>query len=235
MDLTTEKLSSSDTRKIEELDNSIQQDLKKLETLSDDIKKEKNQEIKKMIQYFNSLTQEVESRRNDIYKNSLQLLAISITAIGLLFSQKTNIENSIFSPIVFTLFTIVIFAIVIGILYQVQSFFRYPFLKLKRYTNSWRWFYYGNESIVKITENPFKKKFNFKNFYEPYLKGLKFELNKYSDETINEEIKGNFVQLYLLKVHNFYKNKFYLQLAWFQRTLFYCIVIVFISTLIIFS
>lgn len=232
MDLTTEKLSSSDTSKVEELDNSIQQDLIKLETLSDDIKKEKNQEIKKMIQYFNSLTKEIESRRNDIYKNSLQLLAISITAIGLLFSQKTNISSSIFTPIIFTLSTIVIFSIIIGIFYQVQSYFRYPFLKLNRYTNSWKWFYYGNKSILKISKNPFKKKFNLSNFYKPYLEGLKFEVNKYSTETLDDEIKGNIVQLYLLKVHNFYKNKFYLQLAWLQRTLFFFIVLVLILTLI---
>lgn len=48
---------------------------------------------------------------------------------------------------------------------------------------------------------------------EPYLRGLHAFLENYRVETLDTEIRNNIQQLYLLQVHNYYKNRFYLQLV----------------------
>lgn len=46
----------------------------------------------------------------------------------------------------------------------------------------------------------------------PYLKGLHYFVVNYSEETLDSELSDNIQQLYLLQVHNYYKNKFFLRL-----------------------
>lgn len=196
------------------LENEIDQALSEFGSLDVDDKKRKNQDIKDMIHYVNGMTSRVEDRRNRIYTSSLQFVAVLLTLCGIILAllrdgqsnqQVLILALAFFMPQVF-------FAFVIIVIYELQSRFRYPFLKLRKHSNVWKWFYYGNEEILKISRRPVLPSKNENLTTLPYLKGLKVFVDNYRTETLDEEIADNIRQLYLLKVHNYYKNRFYLQL-----------------------
>ena len=102
-------------------------------------------------------------------------------------------------------------SLITTLVFQFQSWYRYPFLKLDRFGNQWKWFYYGNPEVLKIDTNPFNR--NPDSMHNTYMKGLLYYTSKYIDENIDIEITDNVQQLYLLQVHNYFKNRFYLQLV----------------------
>lgn len=200
------------------LDEEISNKLEELSRLPLELKKEKNDDIKKMINYYISLTDKIEDRRIRIYNFSLQILAISVTALAFLISQERAIKDTylgckLFICSIIVVAILIVASLISGVFYQFQSWYRYPFLKERKYGNKWKWFYYGNEKILEMSANPFagiKKKEQSR---ENYLKGLLFFISNYKEETLDKEIKDNVQQLYLLQVHNYYKNRFYLQLT----------------------
>ena len=97
--------------------------------------------------------------------------------------------------------------------FVLQSVFKYAFLGIPKYANQWKWFYHANDEISKIKTNPFHRKAKSNDSEKHYLKGLSDFIEQYTNEDLESEIESNVIQLYLLKVHNYYKNKFYLQLA----------------------
>lgn len=194
----------------DELDKLISKDLTDLSNFEEKQKLKLNDDIKKMISYYNGLTEAIESRRNSLIDSSWQTLSLLIASSGVLIVSK--LEFVILVPIILIFGVQIIFAILKLHEYQVQSAFRYPFIKTK-YGNKWKWFYYGNPYISSINPTPFHPKANSQNSTFKYLEGFHFFLEKYKNETLDNELHDNIQQLYLLQVHNFYKNKFYLRLS----------------------
>lgn len=196
--------------KFENLEN----EFSKLKDLPKEKIEEKNEDIKNNIRYFLDLTNSIEEKRIQVQNFSYQYLAILITAIGLLFTFKNNIPFNIYLFFNIILINESIFNIIIIIWYIIQSNYRYPFIEINEYSNQWKWFYYGNPYIKKIIDRPFflnqKEKESSKNYY---IIGLYYFTKNYIEENIISEIRSNLIQLYLVQVHNYYKNRFYLQLT----------------------
>jgi len=213
---------------VDDLNEVVSKKLEELMKLPDDLKRNKNEDIKEMIRYYNSMSDKVEDRRIHIHVSSLQLLAISVTGLALLVSQSdamrtTALGKLLFLPTVLIVGMVVLSSLISSLLYEMQSGFRYPFLKFDKYGNQWKWFYYGNQEILKINRNPiFKSKDPIKTKV-PYLNGLSRFLSNYKNEDLSKEITDNIQQLYLLQVHNYFKNRFYLQLTVIWKWAFYAI------------
>lgn len=199
---------SKPKEEINKLEKTLSAELDKLTKLSDSDKKEKLKDIKEMINYYNNLTQQIEDRRNRIAELSWQNILIIIGLFTLLVSiELPNIYK--FCAGLFLLYLLMPNLLKIREYYE-QGSIRYPFLEIPSFSNKWKWFYYGNEFIPKISNNPFK--INFENDKLNYLNGLNIFINNYTNETIDNELEDAIQQLYLLQVHNYYKNRFFLRL-----------------------
>ena len=193
----------------ENMSDKLRNDLFKLNSLDKDQKIKINEDIKKMISYYNQLTDQIESRRTRLVESSWQTLTILIAASGLLIAAK--LTWIILYPALIIFGIQIIFAIAKMHEYQAQSGFKYPFNN-SEYGNKWKWFYHANPFIKSINPNPFQKENENQKNLIPYLEGLHFFVDSYANETIDKELQDNIQQLYLLQVHNFYKNKFFLRL-----------------------
>jgi hypothetical protein len=213
------KLTNNEENVLKDLEGSITKELEGLTKLDNQTKKEKNDDIKTMIKYYIDMTNNIEDRRNRIYNFTLQLLSICLAGLGLIISQRKNIYPAIFLPVTLFFLVQILGSLLIVILYLMQSGFRYNFLeeKLEKYGNKWKWFYYGNKEVRKLSANAIFKSKKFHDTVKPYLSGLKNFVNNYKMENIDVEISENIQQLYLLLVHNYYKNRFYLQLNNIQK------------------
>lgn len=216
----------------------ISQKLEEITQMNYNSKKNKNEDIKQMIKHYRNMTVEIEDRRTRTNNFNLQTLAISVTALVLLISnsQKFNIIDlgNILYNLLFSIIVVLAISSVISLVFfQTQSAFKYSFLELKEFGNKWKWFYYGNEEILKINANPFSKKKHWNNSLKPYLRGLSIFLTKYKEEDLNKEITDNMQQLYLLQVHNYYKNQFYLQLTTVWKYSLYIIILLIIFAVVV--
>lgn len=200
------------TEEINNLEDVVDKELQKVISLSEKAQKEKNKDVLKMIDYYIGLTNEVESRRNKINDTTIQFLMVFITITGIVILIKKDLGEW-FDFLIVLLVSQIVLSLTLAITYEVQSRYRYPFLDLDKYGNQWKWFYYGNRYISKINSRTFFRSKKFEDTNKPYLKGLKLFTRRYASETLENEIKDNLLQLYLLQVHNYFKNRFYLQLA----------------------
>ena len=153
------------------LKKSTDETLQKLTALSMEEKKSKNEDIKAMIYYIGGMTDTIEERRNRLIEFAWQSLTIAITAFGLIYAVKFILLLKV--PVMVVLFLLFGFSVAKLIEFRAQSSFSYPFLKYKEYGNKWKWFYYGNEYILHITESPFQSKPRAKD-EQSYVQGLKF-------------------------------------------------------------
>lgn len=207
------------SNEISELMNQIAAQLDDLTKLKNDELKKKNEDVKYMISYYNDLTDKIEDRRIRIHNFSLQMLAVSLAALAILVTIDSLILNSV-CKIVIWYTTIIVFSILTlsclltSCLYVRQSSFEYPFLRMETIgSNQWKWFYYGNKDIQKINRNVVLPTKDPQMTTIPYLRGMEYFVRLYKSEDPRNEIRNNIQQLYLLQVHNYYKNKFYLQLT----------------------
>ena len=217
------------------MEREIERELENLRGVSSTEKDKKNEDIKSMIKYYISLTEKTEDRRNHIYSSALNFITIYLAVLGLIFSLKQYPATAqIIPPLVLSLIIIILIVqigscVVIIFTHEFQTEFNYPFLELEEYGNKWKWFYYGNKHILRINTNPLFRK-TFSQTTEPYMNGLKTFIHNYTKEKLEEEISDNAQQLYLLQVHNYYKNRFLLQLIktrlWSMRIMFIIIFIV---------
>jgi len=205
----------TDEEKISNLHEKIKKSIEEIVSLKPKVKEEKLRNVKEMITFYTNSTNQIEERRIRIGELSWQSLVILLTAASLLI--LSNFLLIIKIPIVI----IIIFLVVVQVLkireYFAQSTYDYPFKRNKGFNNNWKWFYYGNDSVTKISENPFnlEKTEISDNYY--YLEGLKFFLDSYKNEDNNTELVDGLQQLFLLQVHNYYKNRFYLRLLELER------------------
>ncbi|MBE9570513.1 MAG: hypothetical protein IMF11_07795 [Proteobacteria bacterium] len=200
---------------IEEAKQKVEQELQRLEELSSPEKREKNENIKQMIKHYISLDNNVEDRRTRIYNQNLQFLGILFAALGLWFSFQNDMPNILFSYGLCVLCVQAVFSVLILTAFHCQSKFRFVFNfeELSKYGNKWKWFYYGNAPVKKLSERPIFVSKDPDETSFPYLEGLQRFIANYRAETIDNELVSNIQQLYLLQVHNYYKNRFYLQLV----------------------
>lgn len=196
--------------KTEDISQQIENTFQGISELDETAKKEKITDIKHMITVYNTMTNKMEDRRQGIFNVSLQYVAFLIAAIALL--QNSQLPDSIKIGIQVFIFTQVIISFFVVVKFILQSNHKFPFLDLE-YSNRWKWFYYGNPDLSNMSSDLIlsseKKQVN----KISYLKGLLFYSNRYLKETIDQELEDNLIQLYLLQVHNLYKNKYYLQLT----------------------
>jgi hypothetical protein len=241
------------TDSIDEIKSIINETLHELNTLDGAIRKEKNENIQSMIKHYIALTDKMEDRRYQLYTSSLTYLSVLVALSGLLFLQANNEilqANTLNGLLLFTILwsffiTQLAYNTLIVYEYNLQSCFRYPFLRIPEYGNKWKWFYYGNKSITSINTRvlteiegcSYKLPYceTFLKDQKLYLIGLSEFSNHYVSETIETEIIDNIIYLYLLQVHNYYKNRFYLDLIGirlrsFSVTLF---ILIFSSTAVI--
>lgn len=196
------------------MDQLINNDYENISALSDEQKNKINNDVKKMIEYYNQRTDQIELRRGRLVEASWQTLTILIAATGLLIASKLSLI--IRGPILIIFIIQIIFALLKLIEFQAQSSYNYPF-NMSSFGNTWKWFYYGNPKFTHINLSPFQSvKSNRKNII-PYLDGFHYFLEKFRKESINTELIDNLQQLYLLQVHNGYKNQFYLRIYKYDK------------------
>lgn len=218
--------------KMDDLESKIATNFAQVATLDEECKKAKNEDIKSMIRHYIALSDKIEDRRIRIYTIGLQVLTISLTVLGLVLTRYENpTRDPLMVTVLLSIATLGLSAFFVGIVFHFQSGFRYPFLSLKGYANQWKWFYYGNPEVSKIQANPIRHYLKSKmprinltpirRWFEAadncdrmhYLAGLEYYSHQYGEEDLDREIKQNIVQLYLLQVHNYYKNRFERQLT----------------------
>ncbi len=191
----------------------VEQSLSAIKMLDEEVKKAKNSDVKEMIRYHVERTDEIEARRAKARDLALQMLGICATGLGLLVSQSTKIDAWVFWTLAGTLGCEFLASFVVLIFHEFQAAFRYPFLLLREHGNKWKWFYRGNAAILRLNACPFATKGKKREALAPYLEGLSDFIRNYATEDLDRELTDNLEQLYLLIVHNYYKNQFYLQLT----------------------
>ena len=214
---------------IDALKARVEAELTAIRSLGDEAKSKKLADVKEMIVYYTQATSAVEDRRANIHSVSLQLLGLSVAAVALVASVQDGLWSNWLARAFLVLalgIGAILFAaaILAALIYEAQSGFRYPFLKLQEYGNRWKWFYYGNPSILKISTCPMRSKKGRNSDLMHYVAGLGFFAERYRKEDLDGELRDAIIHLYLLQVHNYYKNRWYLQLTsvwkWTFRTVF---------------
>lgn len=191
-----------------ELVSSIDQQFLALKKLPKSSKVLKIEDTKLMVKHYIGMTDAIETRRIRANDQALQILALSITGLGILFSGKVSfpVNSELLMKINATIISVlvgqIIFSLVITLTFFLQTNFTYyPFQQNPQYSNKWKWFYYGNPEIKRIDTNPYIQSHSFGNTTEPYLNGLIYFADNYVKEDVDAELKDNIQQLYLLQVH----------------------------------
>lgn len=229
MQAQTIAMSTDEKKRLEVLRKEISDEVNALKSLSDDEKRQKNDNIISMIRHYIEMSDKVEDRRGRIRTFTLQMLAIWVTATILLtaFYLNKNVDiHIIFFAAALALFVGQIsFCLYSAFIYERQSGFRYPFLwpAAEEYGNKWKWFYYGSKPLQRISTKTIRESKTFGTTLEPYLESFRDFINEYRLENLDSEIINNIQQLHLLRVHNYYKNKFFLQLTNIQKWSLYAI------------
>ena len=203
---------------IDALKEKVEVELQAIRGLQDNVKQEKLADVKQMIAHYTQATSVIEDRRASMHSVSLQLLGLSVAACALVATVQDGLWDNWLAR-AFLVFTLIIGAIlfvsatVAVIIFEAQSGFRYPFLELSEYGNRWKWFYYGNPSIPQIGPNAMRWQKDLKADMMLYVEGLAFFAEKYRKEDLDGELCDGIIHLYLLQVHNYYKNRWYLHLT----------------------
>ena len=220
-------MNADQQQRFDQLKKEVSEEVDSLKALSNDEKRSKNDNMISMIRHYIKMTDRVEDRRNGIHTFTLQMLAIWVAAIFVLFvlyfDEDIKINSVLFGVIIAVLITQILFCLYHALIYYKQSSFRYAFLwsELGQYGNKWKWFYYGSEPIQRIATNTILESKSFNATVEPFLESYRDFRHNYVVENLDSEITDNIQQLHLLRVHNYYKNKFYLQLTAIQKWALY--------------
>lgn len=207
-----------------------------LDKLGADDCSKKNTDVTSMIQYYTGMTNAIEDRRNKVYQDSMTLLGILVSAAAFIIPATVSIASPppIVPLLVKTLLSFiscqVLVHIVIVLVYYSQSKMKYAFNdeSVAGYSNQWKWFYYGNKHVKKISIGS-----NSSSNIQYYIDGLVEFIKNYVNENAVSELKSNVIQLYLLQVHNYYKNKYYLELVTLQHYGFVISLVICVTTFII--
>jgi hypothetical protein len=201
-------------------------------TKLDDIGNEEAEKIYKetteLIKYMHSLSSDMEQRRTAVYDDAVKRITIIVpllTAVVTIVANQSKYLRYLIPVLGFGCI-VFIFSIIIMIQYWVQSQSKYIFKdkNIAKFGNSWKWFYYGNPHIVKIHTNHVSQRreaaetlngvYNHEGV-DAYMQGLLFMIHGYLGECSNSSarLQSNIQQLYLMQVHNYYKNRQHMCLA----------------------
>jgi len=216
-------MSTDEKKRLNELKKEISDEVNALKSLSNDEKHQKNDNIISMIQHYIDMSDKVEDRRGRIRTFTLQMLGIWVAAAivltGLYLNENVEI-NTIFFAAALALFIGQIgCCLYAAIVYEIQSGFRYPFLwpEAEEYGNKWKWFYYGSKPLQRVSTKTIGQSKTLDSTVGPYLESFRDFIIEYRQENLDSEITDNIQQLHLLRVHNYFKNKFFLQLTDIQK------------------
>ena len=231
MQTQTIAMSTDEKKRLEVLKKEISDEVNALKSLSDDEKRQKNDNIISMIRHYIEMSDKVEDRRGRIRMFTLQMLAIWVAATILLtafyLNKNVDIHIILFAAALALFIGQISFCLYSAFIYERQSGFRYPFLwpAAEEYGNKWKWFYYGSRPLQRISTKTIRESKTFGTTLEPYLESFRDFINEYRLENLDSEITDNIQQLHLLRVHNYFKNKFFLQLTNIQKWSLYAILI----------
>jgi len=221
--------STDEKERLEALKKEVFNEVNALKSLSAAEKGQKNDNIIHMIRHYIDMSDKVEDRRGRIRNFTLQALAIwiatAILLIALYFDENVAIHIALFTTALALFIGQICFCLYSAFVYERQSGFRYPFLwpAAEEYGNKWKWFYYGSKQLEKISTKTIRQSKTFDTTVEPYLESLRDFINEYRLEDLDSEIIDNIQQLHLLRVHNYFKNKFFLQLTDIQKQSLYAL------------
>ena len=216
-----------DSKIIKNLERKVENEINQIKNLKEKDILDKNSDVISMMNYYSKLTNDIELRRNNINNFTIQLLAICIASITVIITNISKLSIFIIFFSSLGLIVLLIYCILSLFTFIKQSGYKYQFIKIKKFSNKWKWFYYGNEFISKINSNSIFPSKKSSKTVEPYLKGLAFFISKYKNENSKKKLIDNLQQLFLLQVHNYYKNKFILKLEKI-RSIFIEIIIIFL-------
>lgn len=211
---------------LETIEKEYKENMDNLKNLSNNQKKDIYKESFELIKYFENMTGKTEERRNSIYSTAVNSLNIIIGFLTLIISINISNENLLpfFVPVYVFCAISIINELFVMVVFWMQSSSKYVSkdARLEKYGNYWKWFYYGNKYIPKISTS-FKRflKVSGKNqnnafdeeSVEAYFDGLNYVVKQYKNETINEKAENNIKQLYLMQVINYYKNRYIMSLS----------------------
>jgi hypothetical protein len=203
-------------------------------------REDKMADVQEMIRYYATDTSIIEGRRTKLHEFGQQILTWCIAGLSILMAlYARGVQNSswryiaMLGIIILSLQALVAMTAV-GV-YLIQSNYRYPFLSehLKRAANQWKWFYYGNEHILSLPPSPFRDRRDDSAALDSYARGLLFYAQKYVEETPPTALAASITQAYLLQVHNYYKHRFYRQLAGIWTYWWIALIIILVGGLIV--
>jgi len=221
--------STDEKERLAALEEEVSDEVDALKSLSDNEKRQKNDNIICMIRHYIDMSEKVEDRRGRIRTFTLQALAIWVAAAIFLtafyLDMNVDIHIVLFAVALALFIGQICFCLYSTFVYERQSGFRYPFLwaAAEEYGNKWKWFYYGSKPLQRISTKTIRQSKTFGTTVEPYLESLREFINEYRLEDLDSEIVDNIQQLHLLRVHNYFKNKFFLQLTDIQKQSLYAL------------
>ncbi len=195
------------------LSDDIDRLIASLQDLSPQEKRRKHQDVETMIRYYVGLTQSVEDRRNRVCDVTIQYLVVLVAVIGVLAGQRQGMPSWLYVMLMAAVVTQGIFSLYLMYRYEQQSGFRYPFLDYEFHGNQWKWFYRGNPFFQRLQQQGFISCRDPEQARTMYLEGLRDFVYRYSLESLDSDLASDIKQLYLMQVHNYYKNQFYLELV----------------------
>lgn len=225
---TTTK-SIDEKEQLEALKKEVIDEVNALKSLNTTEKRQKNDNIIYMIRHYMDMSDKVEDRRVRIRNLTLQALAIWISAAFLLtalyLDENVAIPIALFVIALFIFIGQICFCLYSAFVYEKQSGFRYPFLwsAAEEHGNKWKWFYYGSKPLQKISTKTIRQSKTFDTTVAPYLESLRDFIYEYRQEDLDSEIIDNIQQLHLLRVHNYFKNQFFLHLTEIQKRSLYAL------------
>lgn len=229
MQTQTIAMSTDEQKRLEVLKKEVSDEINALKSLSDDEKRQKNDNIISMIRHYVDMSDKIEDRRGRIRTFTLQMLAIWVAAAILLtafyFNKNVDIHIIFFASVLALFIGQISFCLYSAFVYERQSGFRYPFLwpVAAEYGNTWKWFYYGSKSLQRISTKIIRISKTFDTTLGPYLESFRNFIKEYRLENLDSEIINNIQQLHLLRAHNYFKNKFFLQLTDIQKKSLYAL------------
>lgn len=220
-----------------------------LDKLDEEKKDEIYKETSDLIKYINSLSLDMDRRRVTIYDDSVKKLSLVVALASVLITLNAKFsELTLFLiPLYTFLLASSIGSLIIMFMFWMQSQSKYIFKdrRISHLGNSWKWFYYGNPHTLKIKIRYLRQnresaqsldgEYDTKSVDE-YVQGLMYTMKGYIDESIGatSKVRANIQQLYLMQVHNYYKNRQHMQLASFnERLLKVTLVLVIISIIVV--
>ncbi|MEO0198410.1 MAG: hypothetical protein ABIM18_03925 [candidate division WOR-3 bacterium] len=226
-----ENYEDENQRDINSITEEVEAQLKRMKSLGIEDKNRLFEYVIWMIEFQTSLTQDVERRRENLYHFTYLLLGGGVAIYSWLFNKVPSSFICYFLAIPY-----LVPLIFVLILFEVQSGYFYVTKEIDRdrnynvYGNQPNWFYYGNKEILKIKTSlvyslPFFRNKVTGNL-DAFLSGLRKSVEEFRKdaESVDVRLEKAIKQFYVLQVHNYYKNRFYLQLNAVRRT--WCLLVI---------